>query len=93
MTNNVLGIGSTCNNVAICNNRKRHNQPVWYCNEHDDYYVYRNNKPIILTKEEFLGSQKKETNHFNGLCSNCDDRESCSFTKPDSGVWHCAEYH
>ncbi|HPQ44248.1 MAG TPA: hypothetical protein PKZ42_08460 [Syntrophales bacterium] len=27
-----------------------------------------------------------------GLCSNCRHRETCGFTKPESGVWHCEEY-
>ncbi len=27
-----------------------------------------------------------------GLCRTCDRMKSCSFEKPDSGVWFCEEY-
>lgn len=27
-----------------------------------------------------------------GLCTTCELRESCTFTKPESGVWRCEEY-
>lgn len=27
-----------------------------------------------------------------GLCVNCDVRETCTFSKPEGGVWYCEEY-
>jgi hypothetical protein len=27
-----------------------------------------------------------------GLCVNCDNRHTCTFPKPEEGVWHCEEY-
>lgn len=27
-----------------------------------------------------------------GLCSNCDERDTCIYAKPAGGVWHCEEY-
>jgi hypothetical protein len=27
-----------------------------------------------------------------GLCVNCDVRETCTFSKPEGGVWFCEEY-
>lgn len=27
-----------------------------------------------------------------GLCSNCERAPTCSFPKPEGGVWHCEEY-
>jgi hypothetical protein len=29
---------------------------------------------------------------FKGLCSNCDRRHDCTFSKPVGGVYHCDEY-
>ena len=29
---------------------------------------------------------------YKGLCGNCEDRRSCTFPKPEGGVWHCEEY-
>ncbi len=27
-----------------------------------------------------------------GLCSNCENRFTCIYPKPEGGVWHCEEY-
>ena len=29
---------------------------------------------------------------YKGLCSTCEIRETCSFPKPEWGVWQCDEY-
>ena len=29
---------------------------------------------------------------YKGLCSNCEERRSCTFPKPEGGIWHCEEY-
>ena len=36
--------------------------------------------------------QGKESNGYRGLCSNCDNRETCIHPKPEGGVWRCEEY-
>ena len=35
---------------------------------------------------------EKETNGYAGLCSNCDNRSTCIYPKPEGGVWRCDEY-
>lgn len=27
-----------------------------------------------------------------GLCANCEDRETCTLPKSETGVWHCEQY-
>jgi hypothetical protein len=27
-----------------------------------------------------------------GLCATCEEHPTCSFAKPEGGVWHCEEY-
>ncbi|MCK4679076.1 MAG: NAD(P)H-dependent oxidoreductase subunit E [Bacteroidales bacterium] len=29
---------------------------------------------------------------INGICVNCENRHTCSFIKPEGGVWYCEEY-
>lgn len=29
---------------------------------------------------------------FKGLCTNCVHRFTCTFRRPESGVWNCGEY-
>ena len=92
VTTNVIGLCMTCNNVSTCVHRKRHKQPVWYCEEFDNDVPPKEDQIWIMNDEEFLGSQKKDTNNLKGLCSNCDIRETCTYPKPEGGVWHCEEY-
>jgi hypothetical protein len=44
------------------------------------------NSPLNLTAKE------REPGKSRGLCSICEDREVCTFLKPEGGVWHCEEY-
>ena len=34
----------------------------------------------------------RESNTYPGLCSNCDNRETCIHPKPEGGIWRCEEY-
>jgi hypothetical protein len=27
-----------------------------------------------------------------GLCGLCEDRSTCTYPRPEGGVWHCEEY-
>ena len=33
-----------------------------------------------------------QSSAYSGLCSNCDNRETCIYPKPEGGVWRCEEY-
>lgn len=35
---------------------------------------------------------RKEVQMQMGLCSNCENFSSCTFIKPEGGIWHCEEY-
>ena len=36
--------------------------------------------------------QQPAPTRFKGLCVNCDSRDTCTFAKPEGGVWRCEEY-
>ncbi len=88
-----LGICSTCNYVDICFHRQRHNDPVWYCNEFDNYGKTNEDfKARSTSLHSRYEKPQEDTLIFKGLCSNCEKRQFCNFPKPESGVWHCNEY-
>jgi hypothetical protein len=29
---------------------------------------------------------------YTGLCTDCENRATCTFVRPQGGVWHCEEY-
>jgi hypothetical protein len=36
--------------------------------------------------------QRGDANNVGGLCSNCENRETCSIPVPEGDIWHCEEY-
>ncbi len=38
------------------------------------------------------GDAEEETEGLLGLCRSCLNRAECTYSRPESGVWHCEEY-
>jgi hypothetical protein len=91
------GLCSTCEGAANCTFPRDPERPILHCDELDSY------KPEIVTVKEAAGAElttpkavsrakQKEVGEYKGLCVNCENRETCTFPKPEGGVWHCDEY-
>jgi hypothetical protein len=91
------GLCSTCDGAATCTFPRDPDRPILHCDELDSY------KPETVTVKEAAGAElttpkavsrakKKEVGEYKGLCVNCENRETCTFPKPEGGVWHCDEY-
>jgi len=83
------GLCLTCNNDLNCTFVRKPNQPVLFCDEFDDF------TPLIVnvTQPSTLPDNGgKDSEKYKGLCVNCENRATCTLTKPVSGVWHCEEY-
>jgi len=89
-----LGLCSTCKNASFCTYPQDPDKPVFYCEE----FEIEKPAPIRTARKEMPQATKsyvtkdKDSTEFIGLCSNCDNRRTCSFPKPEGGVWHCEEY-
>jgi hypothetical protein len=35
---------------------------------------------------------KQDSSTSKGLCATCDNRETCTYPKPEDGIWHCEEF-
>jgi hypothetical protein len=44
------------------------------------------------TQRRELSAERDCSSTERGLCMNCDVRDTCTFTKPEGGVWFCEEY-
>ena len=92
-----IGLCVTCNNVATCFHRRRHNQPVWQCEEFDDSDLTEekqkdNANMQKVSIEEVNDNYDEHPDNLGGLCSSCKHREVCTYSKPEGGVWCCEEY-
>jgi len=65
---------------------------VLECKEFDDSQAC----PVKGARKDVLrptiSGAKSGAAKYKGLCSNCDNRQTCIYPKPESGVWHCEEY-
>jgi len=85
---------SNCRNAADCTFQKDRQKPALYCEE---FEVDISPSAKIPRKEKSLptvsvDAEDKDSGKFIGLCSNCDNRRTCVFPKPEGGIWHCEEY-
>ena len=86
------GICSTCNHLDGCSYRSRWKGPVMHCEEFDDW-VPSVARVVSPRETEVAASNLGDKEDVSvGLCVNCEHRLTCTFPKPDGGVWHCEEW-
>ena len=88
------GLCLTCQNAPGCTFPRDPAKPVWQCEE----FVGEEKAPERRSVEGYGPSRtgmteaEKETGCWIGLCKNCANRETCTFPKPEGGVWRCEEF-
>ncbi len=90
------GLCMSCKGDPACTYVRDPNRPVLQCEEFEGY----GSSPSIRTlARRSLGpdhsadpSPLGNPGRVHGLCSICEERETCTFPKPEGGVWHCEEY-
>ena len=95
------GLCFTCKNASFCTFPRDPDKPVFYCEEFEiEKPALRKESPgpTRTTRKErpqatesYVTEGKDSTNSI-GLCSDCDNRQTCVFPKPEGGIWHCEEY-
>ena len=79
----------TCLYVDGCVLFSNGERPAWHCEE----FVSAGapDRSPAGPPASATTSPPEERKHL-GLCVNCDDRETCTFPRPEGGVWRCNEY-
>jgi hypothetical protein len=91
------GLCLTCDHARSCTYPRELDRPVWHCEEFE-----ANQAPVDrATVESFLIEERAKARaaeysngkgELKGLCVNCENRKTCTFPKPEEGVWRCEEY-
>jgi len=88
-----LSLCHSCKNAVDCHFREHCQQPSFYCEE---FEIGKGPFAETIEKAKSLPAYSldadEEISKSLGLCSNCESRRSCTFLKPEGGVWHCEEY-
>ena len=92
------GICSTCKYAPTCCFQKDSRRPVLQCEEFEPDEPARRERPAQhasspRSSEVGRGPRRKTLGTLKGLCVDCDNLDTCMYPKPESGVWHCEEYH
>lgn len=97
MLNTYQGLCSTCTYSTTCILRENQTHPVVHCDEFDDYVPQKNSEikaevSKISSLKSKLKKHEDESSPAEGLCMNCENLETCTYKKPEGGIWHCQEY-
>ncbi|MCJ7508987.1 MAG: hypothetical protein MUO85_09730 [candidate division Zixibacteria bacterium] len=87
------GLCMTCVNAPGCIYIKNQKSVVLQCEEFEGY----TNSPMRATINDVLSKITSDASRadfvkYEGLCVNCEIRETCEFPKSEGGIWHCEEY-
>lgn len=91
------GICLICKNANTCVFPRDPNRPLLYCDELelDDPLPKGTREAMVSSYADMLEQtcrRSKGSEAPLGLCKLCENREECTFPKPEGGVWHCEEY-
>ena len=87
------GLCKTCNNTlscVFCLKNKDHT--VWHCELFDITIPCQEESFSKIEISDFTTKTKEKRSKVKGLCVNCDNYNSCTYPKPEGGIWHCEEY-
>jgi len=92
----IKGLCQTCRHTPSCLFLEHNRSPVAQCEEFDTdgaRPVRSEGKTVrapgsTMVPDASRGGKRR----FTGLCTDCENRTSCAFPKPEGGVWHCEEY-
>jgi hypothetical protein len=85
------GLCSTCANASTCDYRRTPLQPVWDCCDFEPETAQVNIVSPTLSPLKSIAEGENPGRHA-GLCVNCEHRETCTYPRPEGGVWRCEEY-
>lgn len=91
------GLCSDCKHTLYCTYPRDVERPVLQCDEHER----PDGPPETRTAKRTRRATDERWNppvevaapgKRAGLCSNCENRDTCVFPEPEGGVWRCEEY-
>ncbi|HSB04982.1 MAG TPA: hypothetical protein VLK23_07265 [Thermodesulfobacteriota bacterium] len=86
-----MGLCSCCKSFQTCTFPRDSGRPILQCEEFDGI-VPPHLKMVLPQKTVDAFSARNEIDPCRGLCGLCENHGTCTYPKPEGGVWHCEEY-
>lgn len=83
------GLCLTCKFDPDCIYEARSDRAILQC---EQFEMGFRQPPAPATPSLSAAPGARDSGAYPGLCSNCENRETCIYPKPDGGVWRCEEY-
>ena len=83
------GLCLTCKFDPDCIYEARSDRAILQC---EQFEMGFRQSPAAAPPILSAAPRARESNVYPGLCSNCENRETCIYPKPEGGVWRCEEY-
>lgn len=92
-----MGLCSCCSSLQTCTFLRNPGLPILQCEEFDGIQSSSLKKPsrgnvLRFNVKRSSTPEKDNLGHYRGLCTLCEILKTCTFPKPEGGVWHCEEY-
>ncbi len=88
------GLCANCQYASECTFPRLPERPVRHCEEFKgiESGEGRHSAEGSYLLRSGFDSEEIDYRRKMGLCFNCAIRRTCSYPKPEGGVWHCEEY-
>ncbi|MGA2773256.1 MAG: hypothetical protein ABSG26_20825 [Bryobacteraceae bacterium] len=93
-TSAARGVCAACKYDPSCIYEADSGRAIWQCEQFElglRPSTPGNGRAPAISFETASPDLRQLSNHL-GLCSNCDNRETCIYPKPEGGIWRCEEY-
>lgn len=85
------GLCRTCTHAPNCTFPRSGNRPLVFCDEFDGVVDIKP-RHSVKSRPPKAPLPVLDRGRFRGLCLICEKRETCTFPKPEGGVFHCEEF-
>lgn len=94
---NFRGLCKYCKYTSVCRFPRNPEIPVFNCDEYEDddsitFTAISSEKTISPEDHKSIEKDPGISKKHLGLCSICEICDTCTYPKPEGGVWHCEEY-
>jgi hypothetical protein len=91
------GLCATCVHASTCTYPRDPKRPVMHCEEFEGERKPQEPAPVednpgTAGNPDSVSPDREDDAKVKGLCRTCAKRDSCTYPKPEGGVWHCDEY-
>jgi len=85
------GLCTTCVNALVCTFPRSVDRPVMQCDEFEGAVDVKP-RPAAEAPRRSERFSVANREWFPGLCMTCEKRATCTFPKPEGGVFNCEEF-